>query len=630
MTSTWARGAAGVAAFMAVIVAMGCGHFRQLVGLEPSAPPPTELPTGIFAGTQRILSLPGQADGRLQRIVTPGSGVNAEVAAGDTAVLLALTGPAVVRRIRIALTSSDPHWLRRVALRMHWDDEIEPSVHVPLGDFFANGFERRVYASLAMGVTSEGFYSYLPMPFARSARIVLENGTSESIEALTFDADVETEVSLTEPVATLHALWSRDPRPRPDRRHRVADIEGAGWFVGTTLTAQGHEGSFAFLRGNGVFRVDGTRLDSSTVASYLGASPDAGAAVAGPLEGVVLQESESARLAAYRWHLADPIPFRRSFRLELERGRANREGAEYATVAYWYQSEPHRLPLLPGPHERRVPEVLVPRNALWGDEVEVVGMGRGVMRLTLPVPRPDRYEVNVFAQASPGSVNPTVSVVGSSGRGRVLDVNPVGSEPGDLLPGTVVDTVAVNGRAVDLHMDAGGGGVAVPAAVQLRPLTSWAARWWRIGSWPSEGGSDAAVGLRYVWGPDNDPALDGVHRLPNGRALAWEPLDADEDGAVALTPRGSISYAQSFLYSPRRRAVTFVVQHQGALQVRVDSTLALERPAQPGSVGVEMDAYLLPGWNRVWVKLAAASLPGRFRMRVADPFGELYWARTPY
>ena len=630
MTNPWARGAATVATLLAAISTTGCGHLRRAIGLEPSAPPPTELPTAIFAGTQRMLSAPGQPDGRLERVVTPGSGITAEVAPGDTVVLLALAGPGVVRRIRIALASPDPHWLRRVALRMHWDDEIEPSVHVPLGDFFGNGFERRPYAALAMGVTSEGFYSYLPLPFARSARIVLENGTSEIIEALTFDADVETEVTLTEPVATLHALWSRDPRPRPDRRHRVVDVEGVGWFVGTTLTAQGHEGSFAFLRGNGVFRVDGSPLDSSVVASYLGVGPAAEAAVAGPLQGVALQESERARLAAYRWHLTDPIPFRRSFRLELEYGRDNREGAEYATVAYWYQSEPHKLPQLPGPHERRVPDVLVPRDALWGNEVEVVGMGRGVMRMILPVPRADRYEVNVFAQASPGSASPTVSVVGSSGPGRVLDVNPSGSEPGDLLPGVVVDTVAVNGRAVDLQLDAGGSGVAVPAAVQLRPLTSWAGRWWRIGSWPNRGGTDPAIGLRYVWGPDDDPALDRVHQLPNGRALAWEPLDAEEDGTLELAPKGGTAYAQSFLYSPRGRAVTFVIEYEGAPQVRVDGTPALERPVQPGSTGVEMDAYLLPGWNQVWVKLAAAGSAGRFRMRAADSFGELYWARTPY
>ena len=619
-----------VAALTAVVVVTGCGHLRRAVGLEASVPPPTELPTAVFAGTQRMLSAPGQPDGRLERIVTTGSGAAAKVAPGDTVVLLSLAGPGVVRRIRITLASPDPHWLRRVALRMHWDDEVQPSVHVPLGDFFGNGFELRPYASLAMGFAGEGFYSYLPMPFARSAHIVLENGTGETIEAVAFDADVETAATLTEPVATLHALWSRDPRPRPDSRHLVVDIEGAGWFVGTTLAAQGHEGSFAFLSGNGIFTVDGNPLDSSTVASYVGAGPASEAAVAGPLQGVALQETEHTRLAAYRWHLADPIPFRRSFRLELERGRADREGAEYATVAYWYQSEPHELPQLPGPHERRVPDVLVPRDALWGDEVEVVGMGRGVTRMVLPVPRADRYEVNVFPEASPGSANPTVSVVGSSGPGRELDVNPAGSEPGDLLPSVVVDTVAANRRTVDLQLDAGGSGVAVPAAVHLRPLNSWAERWWGIGTWPNWGGPDPATGLLYVWGPDDDPALDRVHELPNGRALAWEPLDAEEDGTVELAQEGGTAYAQSFLYSPRRRAVTLVIEYEGALRVRIDDTPALERPLRPGHAGVEMDAYLLPGWNRVRVKLAAAGAAGSFRMRAADPFGELYWARTPY
>ena len=43
---------------------------------------------------------------------------------------------------------------------------------------------------------------------------------------------------------------------------------------------------------------------------------------------------------------------------------------------------------------------------------------------------------------------------------------------------------------------------------------------------------------------------------------------------------------------------------------------------------IELDAYLRAGWNRVQVKLAALGT-GRFRLRAADPNGELSWARSP-
>ena len=479
-----------------------------------------------------------------------------------------------------------------------------------------------------MGVTGDGFYSYLPLPFGRRARIVLENGTGLPIDGLAFDADVERGVALTEPIATFHALWSRDPRPRPDRPHQAVDAQGAGWFVGTSLNAQGHEGSFAFLRGGGVLRVDGVALDSSSVASYLGTA-GTDSARAGPLQGIVLQDAARARIAAYRWHLLDPIPFRSSFRLELERGPANRDGAEYATVAYWYQTEPHgSLPALPGPHERRVPDVLVPPSALRGDQLELVGLGRGAVRMSIPVPRPDRYEVIVFPEASPGSARPQVSVTGSSRTARTLDVSPPGAEPGDVLPGVVVDTVAATARTVELQMAAGGGGIALPAAVQLAPVAGWADQWWTIGSWPNPV-RDAATALRYVWGPDDDPDLARTHQLPDGRTVAWTPLDGGPDGAVELASAGGTAYAQAFLYSPREQSVVLVLESEGAREVEVADVPAFERPPRPDRAEIELDVYVRSGWNRVLVKLATEGAAGRFRMRAADPSGQLYWARTP-
>ena len=624
------------AALIALLGASGCASVRRALGLVPAGGQPVELPTAAFFGADRLLTAPGEPDGELERIVFPASGASATVAPGDSVVLLDLTGPTVVRRLRISLASADPHWLRRIGLRMHWEGETEPSLHVPLGDFFGNGFEQRPYAALPMGVAGDAFYSYLPLPFARHGRIVLENGTELPIEELAFDADVETGAGLAEPVATFHALWSRDPRPRPDRRHVAADVEGAGWLVGMALSAQGYEGSFAFLGGEGLLRVDGRALDPSAVASYLGAPADGGSELAGPFQGVLLQDSARARLAAYRWHIADPIPFRSSFRLELERGPSNREGADYATVAYWYQTEPHApLPSLPGPHERRVAEVLVPPGAVHGDELRVIGTGASTARVSIPVPRPDRYEVVVYPEASPGVVSPQVSVPGSARPGRALEVSPPGAEPGDVLPGVVVDTVAVTARALELALAAPGGGIALPAAVQLRSLNDWMVQWWAIGSWPNADVTDPALALRTIWGPDREPELDRSHPLPGGDAAEWTRLDASAHGWLEVAPRGGTVYAQAFLYAPRERGVVLVVESDGAHEVRVGGSPALPRSpraaaeppgVQPGEV--ELDAYLRAGWNRVLVKLAAVG-QGRFRMRAADPEGGLIWARTP-
>ena len=98
---------------------------------------------------------------------------------------------------------------------------------------------------------------------------------------------------------------------------------------------------------------------------------------------------------------------------------------------------------------------------------------------------------------------------------------------------------------------------------------------------------------------------------------------------LEISPAGGTAYAQAFLYSPRERGVALVVESEGACEVEVADVPALERPPAPGRDEVELDAYLRAGWNRVMVKLAAGGGPGRFRLRAADPTGELYWARSP-
>jgi hypothetical protein len=142
-----------------------------------------------------------------------------EIAPGATATLLDVEGPGVIQRIWITVSSSDPHYLRRIALEMYWDEETEPSVSVPLGDFFGNGFDKRHYTSMLMGVSSGGFYCYLPMPFARHARIVVNNGTGREIDAFYYQIGLVQVDDLPRDVATFHATWNRDVRTATAEPH---------------------------------------------------------------------------------------------------------------------------------------------------------------------------------------------------------------------------------------------------------------------------------------------------------------------------------------------------------------------------------------------------------------------------
>jgi len=63
----------------------------------------------------------------------------------------------------------------------------------------------------------------------------------------------------------------------------------------------------------------------------------------------------SGKVTWYRYHILDPVYFRKSIRVTIEHGHANRRSDDYSSTAYWYQEEPHKtLRPLP-PVEERLP-----------------------------------------------------------------------------------------------------------------------------------------------------------------------------------------------------------------------------------------------------------------------------------
>ncbi|MBN2366833.1 MAG: DUF2961 domain-containing protein, partial [Calditrichaeota bacterium] len=79
---------------------------------------------------------------------------------GQKATIAQMEGPGVITRIWITIDSRDPYFLRRIVLRMYWDDEKNPSVEVPVGDFFGTGFRYKHYLSQFLGMSSGGYYCY--------------------------------------------------------------------------------------------------------------------------------------------------------------------------------------------------------------------------------------------------------------------------------------------------------------------------------------------------------------------------------------------------------------------------------------------------------------------------------------
>ncbi|MDD3244287.1 MAG: DUF2961 domain-containing protein, partial [Eubacteriales bacterium] len=140
-----------------------------------------------------------------------------ELKAGKTAVLADIAGCGVIEHIWITVTDktsdSQRFVLRDLVLRMYWDGETEPSVESPLGDFFCLGFGASYSVnSLPMAVNPlRGMNCYLPMPFAKGARITVESQHSNDVGGFFFQIDYCLYDELPAGMAYLHAQWRRQP-----------------------------------------------------------------------------------------------------------------------------------------------------------------------------------------------------------------------------------------------------------------------------------------------------------------------------------------------------------------------------------------------------------------------------------
>lgn len=588
-------------------------------------------------------------DGRFVHVssydTTGGNRDRLEIAAGDSAVVLDHEGPAVIRRLWVTVSSRDPHYLRRIALKMFWDGEAEPSVLAPLGDFFANGFDRRHYAALPMGVSSGGFFSYLPMPFRERARIVVENGTGRPIDAFYFNIDLAESDDLPAEVATFHAWWHRDPRTTRSEPHLVLDARGRGQFVGLSLNAESHTGRLWFLEGDEILWVDGEPRGQGTgTEDYFNAGWyfDQGE-FAAPFHGLVMKDDSLARIAAYRWHVPDPIPFGDSIRVEIEHGHANQEVADYATTAYWYQIEPHApLPDLPPADDRRVLAVKLPPGTVPAESLTVRPLAQGEegpgVRVEVPVPRPDRYAVGVYPLGGPGLGEVVLRMAGGSRRA----VSFASDEARTPLPMVVLDTVSAAGSvvvearfAVEPQRPATRPEL---AAAAVRPVRRWARDWNVVGPFPNPQrlGTEHSPAIDSVYGPELDPDLEASYAGMGGEAVRWKRAESGADGYFRLNPHFTpgdwvAAYAQAFLFSPDERDAVLLLGADDAHVLWVNGERLSERQGRHISVAdeIEIPVRLRAGPNRVLLKVADLDGGWAFQLRAADPTGDLRWGRVP-
>lgn len=289
-----------------------------------------------------------------------------------TYTIAEMEGPGSVQHIWMTPTGN---W-RYTIIRIYWDDETTPSVEAPVGDFFCMGWGK--YApvqSLAVTVNpGSAFNCYWSMPFRKKCKITMENIADEDMY-LYYQVDyVLTDVPTD--AAYFHAQFRRVNRLPYKTDYTILDgIQGKGQYVGTYMAYGAHnngwwgEGEIKFFMDGdtqfpticgtgtedyfcGSYDFDTRRTPGSERTDYTEfCTPYTGLpqVIRGDGHYDVMQ-----RFGLYRWHITDPIRFEKNLKVTIQSlgwrhdGRYLPQQDDIATVAFWYQAEPHgSYPKLP-------------------------------------------------------------------------------------------------------------------------------------------------------------------------------------------------------------------------------------------------------------------------------------------
>jgi hypothetical protein len=653
------------------------------------------LAAASAAGQDLLKGLGQKQDYRSRRVSSfDRSGGNRDsivIEPGKTAVLAEIEGPAAIHHIWTTI-AAEPFYGRKIVLSIYWDGEKSPSVEAPIGDFFGVGHGlNRDLASLPITCSSEGRARncYWYMPFRRSCRITARNEGTRAVDAFYYYIDYRELPDLPADTPTFHAQYRQEFPPDGRRNYLLLAAEGAGHYVGCNLSvlqrAMGWWGE-----GDDMIRVDGESKPSLHGTGSEDYFSDAWGMREGRslFYGCPIQEEDfqaGSKATVYRFHVPDPVPFKRSVEVTIEHGHGNDRGDLLSSVAYWYQTEPHRaFPSFPPVAERLPFAFEPPENFIlpkWEEEGPgeagafvdpSAGLRMSAPRLLaalssyyngagarypvlrtdgaadgtgaefrFPVAIRDLYTIELHFLRSPAAGN--VQVRG----GREMTV---AAGPGILgrFDGYAKETTLGSVVLKDLLLEPGPNTLVLEAAGKdvrsagfdvffvgfgLLPAARKFIREWNLVGPFDAGDLDD---LPTVYPPETEAAPAQSYKGKNGDTVKWRTFRAGESGYIRLDDlirpnEQAIAYGLAYVHSPDDRDATLLVGSDDGVRVWINGEIVhtnpIYRAAEPDLDRVPI--RLKKGWNKVLVKDLQGAGGWGFYVRIADPEGVLRYALKP-
>jgi hypothetical protein len=272
-----------------------------------------------------------------------------DIAPGKEVPLGDLDGPGKVTYFYIT-DNTNGRFYPGLVLKIFWDGEAQPSVAVPLSDFFGAMADKTIdYQSTPMQINHFCYMCYLPMPFSKHARFVLANdGDKKYSQSMAWGIDYEKGAQFAQEKSRLHACWRRS-NPTRDAVHTIVEISGRGHYVGNFLQVHSKYKDW-WGEGDTIFQLDGKKITHTpgTEDEY-GSCWCFGHTFSYQTCGYIQMDKEDHRM--YRWYLANPVRFQKSLKVEIQNQRYENEQVpsrdDYTSVAYWYQDSPKPVALQP-------------------------------------------------------------------------------------------------------------------------------------------------------------------------------------------------------------------------------------------------------------------------------------------
>ncbi|CUX27174.1 glycoside hydrolase family 172 protein [Clostridium sp. C105KSO13] len=290
---------------------------------------------------------------------------------------------------------TEEYLYRKLIIRMFWDGESLPSVEVPLGDFFGMGHgitKNFVSAPFQMGPENgQALNCFLPMPFAKEARIELESQAKEPIKFY-FYVDYEQYDGVIETPLRFHATWHREVTKGIDpmsvnnafyefggknttgtENYILLEAEGRGHYIGCNLNIHNlrytQEWNW-YGEGDDMIFIDGEpwppSLHGTGMEDYFNTAWCPTQEYESPYFGLILggDSNWAGKISAYRYHIEDPVMFDKSIKVTIEHGHNNHRSDDYSSTAYWYQTEPHKSfdEMLPMEKRLPLPTIVAPKE----------------------------------------------------------------------------------------------------------------------------------------------------------------------------------------------------------------------------------------------------------------------------